>query len=310
MRTRRTQSSSNSMSARHQTVLLHEAVEALKLKPDSVVFDATLGAMGHAREIIAQLGSGGLYIGMDADKTAIDPARETLVKNEARLELIHGNFRNMRVALASARVRSIDAALFDLGWRAEQLSGDRGFSFLHDGPLLMTYDSNPGIDSLTARQIVNEWDETSIADIIYGWGEESFARRIARAITERRRKSPIETTFELADIIMSTVPAWYRGRRIHPATKTFQALRIAVNDEMSALKEGLSAAIDLLGSHGRACVISFHSIEDRLVKHFFREKEHEGIGSVITKKPIAPGMEEVARNPRARSAKLRVFEKH
>lgn len=297
------------MSSRHQTVLLHEAVNALRLTPAAIVVDATLGAAGHAKEIISQLDERGTYIGFDADQTAIDAAKETLKGSTAKVVLLHENFRRLGTALTREGIDGIDAALFDLGWRAEQLEAARGFSFQHDGPLLMTYDATPNKDTLTAREIVNTWDEMSISDVIYGWGEERFARQIARAISEARAVKPIETTFELARIVGQAVPKWYQKRRINPATKTFQALRIAVNDEMGALKDGLETALTLLRNEGRLSVITFHSLEDRFVKQFFRKEEAEGKGLIITKKPIAPSREEVMGNPRTRSAKLRVFEK-
>lgn len=309
MRTRQVSSSSNLMSSRHQTVLLHEAIEALNVKPHDIVFDATVGTAGHAKAIVQRLGEVGTYIGMDADLSAIEGARVALAGSRPRIILIHGNFRQMEIALAKEGVSHVDAALFDLGWRSEQLVSGRGFSFNDDGPLLMTYDFAPPEGALTAREIVNEWEEENIADIIYGWGGERHARRIAHAVVVRREEKQIETARDLAEVISATVPIAYRNRRLHPATKTFQALRIAANDEIGALIEGLAAAMKLVADGGRIAVISFHSVEDRVVKRLFVSEARNGRGTVLTKKPINPTREEVSRNPRSRSAKLRIFEK-
>ncbi|MBM3261060.1 16S rRNA (cytosine(1402)-N(4))-methyltransferase RsmH, partial [Candidatus Kaiserbacteria bacterium] len=203
----------------------------------------------------------------------------------------------------------IDKALFDLGWSGYQLSAGRGFSFLSDEPLLMTYVKDITSETLTAREIVNEWEEQSLIDIIAGWGEERYARRIAAAIVERRDQKPFETARDLGEVIKACVPSVYRYGRIHPATKTFQALRIAVNDELGSLQEGIASAYQMLAPGGRIAVITFHSIEDRIVKQTFVEWEKAKTGRRITKKPIVPTPEELAHNPRARSAKLRVIEK-
>ncbi len=278
------------------------------IKRQHTVVDATLGSGGHARAIIEKLDKRGTFIGFDADVEAVRNASVLRDGAQPRIELVHANFRIMQAALTQLGIECIDAALFDLGWRIEQLTG-RGFSFEHDEPLLMTFDAHPPKGALTAREIVNEWDENHIADILFGWGGEHFSRRIAHAIVTRRAQQPIERTAELAALIRASVPAWYRTRRVHPATKSFQALRIAVNDEMGALKDGMAAAYTLLRAGGRVVIITFHSVEDRIVKHTFREWEQEGKGSVLTKKPIIASREETQHNPRARSAKLRVFQK-
>ncbi len=326
MRTRRSQSSSDpvsescSASAKggsasggkatqdkgHRTVLLHEAVDALDIKRSDIVVDATLGGAGHALAIAQKLGKKGLLIGFDLDADAIGRAEEALANSAPRTILIQANFRDMQKELRASSIEKVDKALFDLGWSGYQLDAGRGFSFQKNEPLLMTYSKKPGM--LTAATIVNEWAESSIADVIFGWGQERYSRRIAKRIIEQRAKKPFATALELAETIREAVPAPYRRGRLHPATKTFQALRIAVNDELGALKDGLLSVRDMLAQKGRIAVITFHSIEDGLVKRMFADWERQGMGRRITKKPIVPSMEELRENPRARSAKLRVFE--
>ncbi|HEY4527407.1 MAG TPA: 16S rRNA (cytosine(1402)-N(4))-methyltransferase RsmH [Candidatus Paceibacterota bacterium] len=323
MRTRRSESSSNPVpprsaevasdaakATRHQSVLLHEAVEALDIHERDTVVDATLGGAGHARKIIEKLGSDGFFVGFDLDSDAIDRAEATLADSAPKKVLINANFRDMVNELSARDIKKIDKALFDLGWSSDQLESGRGFSFQKDEPLQMTYRTDADNQLITAKTIVNEWEESSLADIIYGWGEERYSRRIAKAIVERRAVKPIETSSELAEIIQRAVPAAYARGRIHPATRTFQALRIAVNDELGALQKGIRAAWKLLSPGGRIAVISFHSIEDRAVKQLFVELEKRGGGKRITRKPMVATAEEVKQNPRSRSAKLRAFEKN
>ena len=329
MRTRRLKSSSGPVPSQghrpqlnkadltgHKPVLLHEAIEQLAIKSDDIVVDATLGGAGHAVAIAAKLGQKGKLIGIDADKNAIERAKKALGHfHTLEIHLIHENFRNLQNILhklglpTQAGISTITKALFDLGWSGYQLEEGRGFSFLKDEPLLMTYADSPDESALTAAKIVNEWGEESIADVIFGWGEERYARRIARKIIERREKKPFETSKELAELIKEAVPSKYRHGRIHPATRTFQALRIAVNDELGALKAGLNAAWSHLAPNGRIAVISFHSVEDREVKRTFADWEKQGAGKRINRSPITPTTSEVAENPRSRSAKLRVIEK-
>ena len=297
------------MAGKHISVLLHESIEALDIRPSDVVVDATLGGAGHSTLIAAKLDASGMLVGFDLDHDAIERARMSLSGSACRTELVEANFRTMGSALAAREIGSIDKALFDLGWSSFQLAVGRGFSFQKDEPLLMTYASNPDESTLTAATIVNEWEEESIADVIYGWGEERYSRRIAKAIVERRRETAFTTSKELADFIKASVPTAYRYGRIHPATKTFQALRIAVNDELGSLTEGMQAAWKVLSVGGRIAIISFHSIEDRMVKQQFVAWEKEGAGKRITKKPIIAGAQELSQNPRARSAKLRVIER-
>lgn len=311
MRTRPTSPSDSASSQRsgHTSVLLHESIELLGLRPSDTVVDATLGGAGHSREIAKKLGSSGRLIGFDLDADAIGRAREALQGTSCTAEFIQGNFRDLAGELASRKVSSIDKALFDLGWSSYQLDAGRGFSFQTDEPLLMTYAKDPAPAVLTAAKIVNEWQESSLADVFYGWGGERYSRRIARAIVERRAKKPFSTARDLAEVIKASVPAAYRHGRIHPATKSFQALRIAVNDEMGALESGIAGAWSLLRPGGRIAVITFHSVEDRFVKGRFMQWEKDGDGKRILKKPLVPGRDELSKNPRARSAKLRVIEK-
>ncbi len=287
----------------HRTVLLHEAIEYLTLKPSDTVVDATLGGAGHSRAILESLDSRGTLIGFDADSDAIERAQKALASAKASVHLVHGNFRTIAEETRKLEISHIDKALFDLGWSSYQLSAGRGFSFQSDEPLSMAYDQS---QSLTAHTVVNDWSEESLADVIYGWGEERYSRRIAKAIVEAR---PITTARELGEIVRGAYPGRDRHGRIHPATKTFQAIRIAVNDELGALEEALADTWKILSSGGRIAVISFHSIEDRIVKHRFASWEKEGSGERITRKPITPSENELKENPRARSAKLRVIQK-
>ncbi|HYF29381.1 MAG TPA: 16S rRNA (cytosine(1402)-N(4))-methyltransferase RsmH [Candidatus Paceibacterota bacterium] len=295
------------MEAKHDSVLLHEAIEALSVSPADTVVDATIGGAGHFRVLLEKLGPEGTLIGIDADADAIERAKEAATGATPRVELVHDNFRNLASVLEGKGIASIDRALFDLGWSGFHLASGRGFSFKAEEPLLMTY-GDP-VDTMSAADLVNDLSEESLADLIYTLGEERFSRGIARSIVAAREKDRIETTTQLVAAIEAGVPGWYRARRIHPATKTFQALRIAVNDELGALREGLSAALASLSDGGRVALITFHSIEDRIVKQMLREAAHDGMGTVVTKKPIVPTSDELAANPRARSAKLRVFER-
>ncbi len=292
----------------HKTVLLKEAVDALELRTDSVVFDGTFGSGGHAREISSRLGATGRYIGVDADATAFETTNLKDVKPQ--IHLVNDNFKNITEILRSLHITEVDAILADLGWRIEQFTGSgKGFSFQYDEPLLMTY-GNPKDYVFTAADIVNEWEEVSIADVIFGYGEERYARRIAKAIVAKRALAPITTTFALRDCVASAVPQFKGRRTINPATKTFQALRIAVNDELGILSGFLTAAFEALKPGGNMAIITFHSLEDRIVKHHFRNLEDADLGERMTKRPVVPSPEELVENPRARSAKLRVIKKH
>lgn len=298
------------MTDRHETVLLNEAVESLKIRPGDVAVDATLGAAGHFREIAIALGKEGTLVGIDADAASV--ARAERVKAELgdqgpMIHLVQDNFRNLGRILDGLSIDCLDRALFDLGWNATQLSAGRGFSFRSDEPLLMTYGEPE--EGKTAADLVNSLPEEELADLIYTYGEERFSRGIARSIAETRKRERILTTRQLAEAVERGTPAWYQHRRLHPATKTFQALRIATNDELGALRDGLAAAMERLTLGGRIAVITFHSIEDRIVKSVFKDAAYAGSGSVVTRKPIVPSEAELSANPRARSAKLRVFER-
>ncbi len=319
MRTRRSQSSSDPVSSAafakatasqgHQPVLLHEAMNSLALKPDDVVVDATLGGAGHASRIADRLGKKGVLIGFDLDADAIARAKKVLVGARPTTLLVAGNFRDLGRELHRLEIPSITKALFDLGWSSYQLDSGRGFSFLRDEPLSMTYAKDQKAGAITAATIGDGGGGESIADILFGWGEEHYSRRIAKAIVARRLHKIFTTSVELAEAIKATVPPRYRHGRIHPATRTFQALRIAVNDELGALGEGLRSAWANLAPGGRIAVITFHSIEDRLVKQMFVAWEKSGEGKRRERKPIRPTDAEISMNPRARSAKLRVIEK-
>ncbi len=291
----------------HETVLAKEAVDALNLTGGATVVDATFGAGGHARAIISKLNARGMFIGIDVDRDAI--ANAPALTGEAAKYLRIGNFRDIDSILNDLGVGEVDAILADLGWRMEQFSGNgKGFSFQVDEPLIMTF-GDPEHYLVTARDILNFWDEPDIANVLMGYGEERNARRIARAIVKGRVRKSIETTLELVEIVRSAVPQAYNHGRLHPATRTFQALRIAVNDELSSLTTFIAASNRRLAPRRRLAIISFHSLEDRIVKHAMRDAAARAEGTVITKRPITPSEDEVKQNPRARSAKLRIFEK-
>lgn len=293
----------------HTTVLLEESVDALALTPRSVVVDATVGQGGHTIQLLKKIGDHGTVLALDADTTSLAKARE-VVGERANVIYVHGNFRHLKDHAARAGITSADGVLFDLGWHSGQLLSGRGFSFTEDAPLVMTLDPEAGAYSTTAADIVATWPEVELALMFKTLGEERFPGRIARAIVETRKSHPIRTARELADLIVSAVPAKFKNGRVHPATRVFQALRMQVNDELGALTDGLNSALELLAPKGRLAVISFHSIEDRVVKNWMRERGKDGSGVVITKKPIVPSREEQQINPRSRSAKLRIFEKH
>ncbi len=282
----------------HEPVLLDEVLSLLSPGPGVLICDATCGTGGHAEAILAR---GAELVGLDKDPQALEIARGRLARFGARVRLLHADFRELRAALARLGIKEVQGVLFDLGVSSLQLdSPARGFSFREEAPLDMRMDPS---QPLTAAELVNRLPEPELARILWEYGEERYARRIAREIVQARDKAPIHTTTELARLVARCYPP---GRhRLHPATRTFQALRIAVNDELAALKEGLAQAVELLSPGGVVCVISFHSLEDRIVKHFFRARAKAGRLELLTKKPLRPSPEEVARNPRARSAKLR-----
>lgn len=291
---------------KHITVLQREAIEALALNPQSVVIDATYGAGGHATAIMTRLGKQGKYLGIDIDATALKVGPPPGV---AEAVLVQGNFRAIET-IATDRHLTPTAILADLGWRTDQFTdGGKGLSFAADEPLVMTF-GNPAEYAFTAHDIVNEWAEEALADIFYGYADERYARRYAKAIMAARLNGVIASARELADIIVSATPRRPGPPpRIHPATKVFQALRIAVNDELGALEDFIMGAVAVLAPEGRLAIISFHSIEDRIVKQRFRSLAETDEFRILTKRPITASPEEIAVNPRARSAKLRIISK-
>ncbi len=293
---------------KHVPVLLKESVEALNLHEGQIFVDGTLGSGGHSAEVLRRFGDAVEIIGLDRDEEAI--TRTAKVLTAPNVFLRNESFRNIDRVLSGLGISKVDAILLDLGISSNQIEeSGRGFSFMKDEPLLMTMASVPEENSLTAKAILNTWDEGALELILRGFGEEKFSRRIAREIVAHREIKPFETTFELVEVIKSATPLPYHRGRIHPATKTFQALRIAVNEELAALGEGLEKGFELLNPKGRLVVISFHSLEDRIVKNFVREKVKDGQGKALNKKPIVSTDEEMRENPRSRSAKLRVIEK-
>ncbi|OGD68272.1 16S rRNA (cytosine(1402)-N(4))-methyltransferase [Candidatus Campbellbacteria bacterium RIFCSPLOWO2_01_FULL_34_15] len=295
---------------KHISVLLNEVIEGLNLHKGDAVFDGTLGGGGYFGKLCEVVGPEGTAIAVDQDLGAIKRVEE---KSDFRCQthLINENFRNLDKVLISLNQKQVQGVVFDLGLSSDQfeISG-RGFSFKKNEPLLMTFSEKPNEARFTARDIVNTWDEENIADILYGYGEEMFSRRVAKKIVEAREIKPINTTDDLVSVIESAFPVWYRKtRKTHFATKTFQALRITVNDEIESLKDGLQKGFQSLSEGGRMAVISFHSLEDRIVKNFMKEKQLANEGEIKTKKPITPTDEEIKNNPRSRSAKLRIIEK-
>jgi len=306
---------------KHETVLLTEATDALHIKPDGIYVDATLGRAGHTRVILSQLTTGQLYA-FDQDQAAIDAVTASFDTLPTNLHLMHANFRQITTTLAEQGVTGVDGILYDLGVSSPQFDDSaRGFSYRFDAPLDMRMDQT---QTLTAKTIVNTWSYQDLLRIFSRYGEEKFAKPIARQIENARSEKPIETTFELVDLIKAGIPAAARRTGGHPAKKTFQALRIAVNDELGALEDSLEQALLLLNPGGRISVITFQSLEDRFVKSLFKEMtEVQNVPrdlpvipesaqpkfKLITRKPILPSEEELAANHRAHSAKLRVIEK-
>ncbi len=290
----------------HIPVLLQPSLDGLALQSGDVFIDATLGGGGHSEAIARQFGDSIAIYGIDLDQTTLTKAADRVSRLTTKFIAIPGNFRDL-ATLLPADVRPTKM-LFDLGTSSIQLDDSgRGFTFRKKEPLVMTLNSVVGKDTVTAHDIVNDWEEANLATIIRGFGEERYAGRIAHAIAETRKIRSIETTFDLVEIIESAVPAAYKRGKIHPATRTFQAIRIAANDELGALEQGIKDGFEKLASGGRMAVISFHSLEDRIVKHYFNSLIAEGRAERITKKPITPSDEEKKENPRSRSAKLRII---
>jgi 16S rRNA (cytosine1402-N4)-methyltransferase len=311
------------MAAFHQPVLLEEAVALLNCLPGGIYVDGTVGGGGHARAVLEKTSPDGLIIGIDRDDEALREAARTLAPFGGRVILAKGNFADLRELLEARKIGPVQGVLFDLGVSSHQLdTPERGFSFSLEGPLDMRMDRSSGP---AARELIHRSGEAELARIFRDYGEERFARRIARAIVERRRQEPLETTAELAALVARVVPGGApRVRRLHPATRVFQALRLAVNRELDALERGLEEGIEALAPGGRMVVISFHSLEDRRVKETFRSWERtctcppgvpvctcrvEARAKILTRKPLRPRPEEADANPRARSARLRAAER-
>lgn len=305
----------------HKPVLLQACIEGLDIKPDGVYVDGTLGRAGHSREIAARLKTGRLVC-IDRDQAALDAAPERLGGLMDRVTLVHGNFGDLEEILRDLGLAQADGMLFDLGVSSPQLDDpERGFSYMHDAPLDMRMDRTSPV---TAYTVVNEWPQDELRRILYQYGEERCAGSIAAAICRRRGEAPIETTFQLVETIKSAMPAAALREKQHPAKRSFQAVRIAVNDELAAVDRMIQAAVPRLAAGGRLCVISFHSLEDRIVKNGFGAFAKgctcppdfpvcvcgkKPVVRLVQKKPIISGPEELEENPRARSAKLRIAEK-
>lgn len=281
----------------------------LRPRAQGCYVDCTIGLGGTAEHILKASAPDGVLIGIDRDPHAIDHAQTRLQAYESRIQLFCENFQRVKVVMTLANRERADGILFDLGVSSAQLDQpERGLSFQQDGPLDMRMNPTHG---QSAEDLVNTLPETQLATIMHELGEERYSRRIARAIVHARRQSPLRTTMDLSRVIRQSVPQSYRSGRLHPATRTFQAFRMAVNDELGSLKTGLEEVVDVLAPEGRLCVISFHSLEDRVVKQTFRRLAHEAPDqwTILTKKPLSPSMEERRANPRARSAKLRIIER-
>ncbi|EKT8886162.1 16S rRNA (cytosine(1402)-N(4))-methyltransferase RsmH [Listeria monocytogenes] len=307
---------------KHETVLLHETVDMLEVKPDGIYVDATLGGAGHSEYLLNKLNEKGHLFAFDQDQTAIDNAKIKLADYSDKVTFIKANFRDMKEALNERGIEAVDGILYDLGVSSPQLDErERGFSYHQDAALDMRMDQE---QELTAKTVVNEWSYQDLIRIFFQYGEEKFSKQIAREIERRREVKPIETTGELVDIIKTAIPAPARRKGGHPGKRTFQAIRIAVNDELGAVEDSLEKALTLIKPGGRISVITFHSLEDRITKQLFQEAtkgkdlppglpvipdEYKPDFKLATRKPIVPSEEELEQNNRARSAKLRVIEK-
>ena len=310
------------MEFQHKSVLLQECIDALNIRPDGIYLDGTLGGAGHSSQIARRLTEGGRLIGVDRDRTALAAAKERLAPYADRVTLVHSNFAEIDAILDSLGIPAVDGMLFDLGVSSPQLDdASRGFSYMADAPLDMRMDKD---DALTAGEVVNTWPQGELRRILYDYGEERYAPQIAAAICRAREKAPVETTLELVDIIRSAMPAQALREKQHPAKRSFQAIRIAVNDELGAVSRMMQAAVGRLNPGGRLAVITFHSLEDRIVKSEMQQAARgctcppefpvcicgkKPLVKLVTRKPIVSGPAELEDNPRARSAKLRVAEK-
>ncbi len=310
------------MAFKHTSVLLHETVDGLNVKPDGIYVDATLGGGGHAYEVCSQLGEQGRFIGIDQDAAAIEAAGKRLEGFGEKVTIIRSNYRDMKPRLHEIGIDKVDGIVIDLGVSSYQLdTAERGFSYRADAPLDMRMDQR---QKMTAKDIVNNYSEAELYRVIRDYGEDKFAKNIAKHIAAERSKAPIETTEQLNEIIRHAIPMKIRKASGHPSKRTFQAIRIELNHELDVLRDSLDEMIDMLNPGGRICIITFHSLEDRIVKSAFRKNENPctcpshfpvcvcgkvSKGKVITRKPILPSEEEMESNSRSKSAKLRIFER-
>jgi len=309
------------MKFKHKSVLLNESIEGLKINPDGIYVDGTLGGAGHSSEILKRLSSNGRLIGIDRDTDAIQAAKEKL-KDYNNVIYYHGNHDNIKEILEELKIDKVDGILLDLGVSSYQLDEkERGFSYLGENVLDMRMDKTQELD---AKKVINQYKEEELAKILYEYGEERFSKQIARNICNQRKEKEITTTKELVDIIEKSIPAKFRNKDSHPAKRTFQAIRIEVNNEISPLYDAVINSIECLKPGGRICIITFHSLEDRAVKNAYITQEGRctcppgipvcrcgaiKIGNIVNKKPILPTKEEIEENSRSKSAKLRIFEK-
>lgn len=310
------------MEFNHKSVLLEETIEQLNIKPDGIYVDGTLGGAGHSTQIAKRLSDKGRLIGIDQDDAAIETATKRLSVFGDKVTIVRNNYCEIGSVLSDLGIDKVDGILLDLGVSSYQLdTAERGFSYMENAPLDMRMDRR---QSNTARDIVNEYTEMELFHIIRDYGEDKFAKNIAKHIVRARQEKPIETTYELTEIIKAAIPMKVRAVGGHPAKRTFQAIRIELNRELNVLKSSLNEMIELLNCDGRLCIITFHSLEDRIVKQNFKKNENpctcppdfpvcvcgnQSKGKVITRKPILPSDEEMEENSRSKSAKLRVFEK-
>ena len=306
----------------HKSVLLKETIDGLKIKPDGIYVDGTLGGGGHASEVARRLSDKGSIIGIDQDAAAIEAAGIRLKDFGEKVTIVRSNYCDMKSQLGKLGIDKVDGIVLDLGVSSYQLdTAERGFSYREDAPLDMRMDRR---QKMTARDIVNDYEERELYRVIRDYGEDKFAKNIAKHIVAARQKAPIETTGQQTEIIRASIPMKFQKKSGHPAKRTFQAIRIELNQELEVLKNSLDAMIDLLNPGGRLCIITFHSLEDRIVKSAFRKNENPctcpsdfpvcvcgkiSKGSIITRKPILPSKEEMEENSRAKSAKLRIFER-
>ena len=309
------------MEFKHKSVLLNETIDGLNIKPDGIYVDGTLGGGGHAYEVCRRLGEKGSIVGIDQDAAAIEAASARLKDFGEKVTIIRSNYCDMKSKLQEQGIDKVDGIMLDLGVSSYQLdTADRGFSYREDAPLDMRMDTR---QKMTARDIVNDYTEADLYRVIRDYGEDKFAKNIAKHIVQARAVKPVETTAELSEIIRASIPMKFQKKSGHPAKRTFQAIRIELNRELDVLRDSLDDMIDLLNPGGRLCIITFHSLEDRIVKSAFRKNENpctcppdfpvcvcgkKSKGSIITKKPILPSEEELEYNSRSKSAKLRIFE--